>query len=152
MFNIQIIIYKSFFVGRRGFGKEGEGPVIRKKVIFAKDIVVVMKHLYAILIALALGCSAAPQAFAQDWTSQSAWALSDDDRTDGSSRAPEIEVSSKEGNIYIRTPRRVKVTVYTILGQIVTERTINPGISELKIGTRGIYLVKIEGKTQKVAL
>lgn len=111
-----------------------------------------MKHLYAILIALALGCSAAPQAFAQDWTSQSAWALSDDDRTDSSSRAPEIEVSSKEGNIYIRTPRRVKVTVYTILGQIVTERTINPGISELKIGTRGIYLVKIEGKTQKVAL
>ena len=111
-----------------------------------------MKHLYAILFALALGCTAAPQAFAQEWTGQSAWVLSDDDRTDGTSRTPEIEVTSKEGNIYIRTPRQVKVTVYTILGQIVTERTLNPGISELKIGTRGIYLVKIEDKTRKVAL
>lgn len=111
-----------------------------------------MKHLYAILFALAIGCAAAPQAFAQDWTDQSIWALSDDDRTDGTTRTPEIEVTSKEGNIYIRSSRQVKVTIYTILGQIVTEQTINPGISELKIGTRGIYLVKIEGKTRKVAL
>lgn len=36
VFNMQIITYKSFFVGRRGFGKKGEGPVIRKKVIFAR--------------------------------------------------------------------------------------------------------------------
>ncbi|HIZ27228.1 DUF6383 domain-containing protein [Barnesiella sp. An55] len=111
-----------------------------------------MKHLYAILLALALGCGAALQASAQALTERTAWSLSEGDRTDDNVRDNEIEVSSKDGNIYIRTPRRVQVTVYTILGQIVTERTLNPGISELKIGTRGIYLVKIEGKTQKVAL
>lgn len=111
-----------------------------------------MKHLYAILLALALGCGAALQASAQALTERTAWSLSEGDHTDDNVRDNEIEVSSKDGNIYIRTPRRVQVTVYTILGQIVTERTLNPGISELKIGTRGIYLVKIEGKTQKVAL
>ena len=49
-------------------------------------------------------------------------------------------------------PRKIQVTIYTILGQVVTDRTLNPGLSEIKIGTRGIYLVKIEGRTQKVAL
>lgn len=111
-----------------------------------------MKHLYAILFALALGCSTAPQAFAQTPTDRTAWTLGEEERENGHPQKQEIEISSKEGNIYIRTPRQIKVTVYTILGQVITERTLNPGTTELKIGTRGIYLVKIEGKTQKVAL
>lgn len=111
-----------------------------------------MKHLYAILLALMLGCGAAPQTLAQTADDRTMWTLDGEERENGRDQTREIEISSKEGNIYIRTPRQVQVTVYTILGQIVTERTLNPGVSELKIGTRGIYLVKIEGKTQKVAL
>lgn len=111
-----------------------------------------MKQLYAILVVWVLWCCAAPQTFAQAPADRTAWVLGEEERENGRVPKQEIEISSKEGNIYIRTPRQVQVTVYTILGQIVTERTLNPGISELKIGTRGIYLVKIEGKTQKVAL
>lgn len=111
-----------------------------------------MKHLYVILFALALGCSVAPQAQAQSTEQAVVWGIDGDNRTGDNARGNEIEISSKDGNIYIRTPRKIQVTIYTILGQIVTERTLNPGISEVKIGTRGIYLVKIEGKTQKVAL
>lgn len=111
-----------------------------------------MKPLYAILLALALGGAIAPQTFAQTPAGQTVWSLDDNNRNDNNAREQEIEVSSKEGNIYIRTPRKIQVTIYTILGQVVTDRTLNPGLSEIKIGTRGIYLVKIEGRTQKVAL
>ena len=108
----------------------------RVKHIDLQDILfldsVVMKYLYAVFFALVFS--------------------GDDNRQNEPVQEAPIEVSSKDGSIYIRTPRKVQVVVYTILGQIVTDRTINPGLSELKIGVRGIYLVKIEGQTQKIAL
>ena len=63
-----------------------------------------------------------------------------------------IEVYSNDGFIYIRTPKRVQVQVFTILGQLVSQAYINPGTSQLKIETRGIYIVKVGSVTQKVAL
>ncbi len=111
-----------------------------------------MKHLYKALIALTLSCSGLSTAIAQSTLAKEVWSASDNDRRIEIQKEEEIEISSNDGVIYIRTPRKVEVTIYTILGQAVITRTINPGISELKIGTRGIYLVKIEGKTQKVAL
>lgn len=72
--------------------------------------------------------------------------LVDPDVTDG------IEIYGKDGIITIRTTRRIQVRVFTILGQLVSQAVLNPGASELKIGARGIYIVKIGNITQKVAL
>ena len=72
--------------------------------------------------------------------------LTDKRVTDG------IEIYGYNGVIYIKTPRRIAVRVFTILGQNVSQATLNPGTHELKIGTRGIYIVKIGNLTQKVAL
>ena len=111
----------------------------RVKHIDLQDILfldsVVMKYLYAVFFALVFSGFVLPTAVAQTTMEKEIWKIDD-----------------KDGSIYIRTPRKVQVVVYTILGQIVTDRTINPGLSELKIGVRGIYLVKIEGQTQKIAL
>ena len=63
-----------------------------------------------------------------------------------------IEMYGMNGVITIKTPRRITVRVFTILGQSVSQATLNPGTSELRIGTRGIYIVKIGNITQKVAL
>lgn len=63
-----------------------------------------------------------------------------------------VEIYGNNGAIIIRTPRRVQVRVFTILGQLVSQTTLNPGVSELRIGARGIYLVKVGNITQKVAL
>ena len=123
----------------------------RVKHIDLQDILfldsVVMKYLYAVFFALVFSGFVLPTAVAQTTMEKEIWKIDDNRQNE----AP-IEVSSKDGSIYIRTPRKVQVVVYTILGQIVTDRTINPGLSELKIGVRGIYLVKIEGQTQKIAL
>lgn len=112
---------------------------------------VVMKYLYAVFFALVFSGFVLPTAVAQTTMEKEIWKIDDNRQNETAQEAP-IEVSSKDGSIYIRTPRKVQVVVYTILGQIVTDRTINPGLSELKIGVRGIYLVKIEGQTQKIAL
>jgi len=63
-----------------------------------------------------------------------------------------IEIYGSGGVITIVTPRRITVRVYTILGQLVSKATLPPGTNELRTLSRGIYLVKIDNITQKVAL
>ena len=63
-----------------------------------------------------------------------------------------VEIYGSNGTITIVTPKRITVRVYTILGQVVSQATLQPGTSELRIGSRGIYLVRIGNLTQKVAI
>jgi len=63
-----------------------------------------------------------------------------------------IEIYGSNGTITIVTPKRINVRVYTILGQMVSQATLQPGTSELRLNSRGIYLVKIANLTQKVAI
>ena len=66
-----------------------------------------------------------------------------------------IEIYGSNGVITIVTPKRITVRVYTILGQMVSQATLQAGTtSELRLGSRsrGIYLVRIGNLTQKVAL
>ena len=63
-----------------------------------------------------------------------------------------IEIYGRNGTITIVTPKRITVRVYTILGQMVSQATLQPGTSELRLNSRGIYLVRIGNLTQKVAI
>lgn len=72
--------------------------------------------------------------------------LTDPRQTDG------IEIFQRSGTITIRTQRPIQVKVFTILGQLVSQANLPAGTSELKLNTRGIFLVKIGNITQKVAL
>ena len=72
--------------------------------------------------------------------------LTDPKVTDG------VEIFQRNGTIIIRTQRPVQVRVFTILGQLVSQATLPAGTSELKLNTRGIYMVKVGSVTQKVAL
>ena len=72
--------------------------------------------------------------------------LNDPSTSDG------VKIYGGNGTITIVTPKRINVKVYTILGQIVSQATLQPGTSELRLGSRGIYLVRIGNLTQKVAV
>lgn len=63
-----------------------------------------------------------------------------------------IEIFCKENTVIIRTPRRIPVKVFTILGQLVSQDVLNAGTSELRIASRGIYIIKIGSLTQKIAI
>ncbi|MCH5329231.1 MAG: hypothetical protein J1E02_09430 [Coprobacter sp.] len=64
----------------------------------------------------------------------------------------ETEIYSADGYIYIRTPKRQETKVFTILGQMVFAGYAGPGLTEIQMQPRGIYIVKVGTITQRVAL
>ncbi|MBP5687651.1 MAG: T9SS type A sorting domain-containing protein [Muribaculaceae bacterium] len=62
-----------------------------------------------------------------------------------------VEIYQRSGAITIKTQHTIQVKVFTILGLLVSQATLPPGTSELRLN-RGIYLVKIGNITQKVAI
>ena len=54
-----------------------------------------------------------------------------------------IEVYTRPGALIVRCPERTNVIVMTILGQTISKATINAGTHELRIGTHGIYILKL---------
>lgn len=61
-----------------------------------------------------------------------------------------FDADVRDGYIYITVTAPVKVEVFTILGQLVTSRTIAPGTVRLRLGTGGIYIIKGAGTTRRV--
>jgi hypothetical protein len=94
--------------------------------------------------------------FAGDALAQLQWRESNQDINVPSLIDPRVtdgvEIFNTDGSIVVRTPRRIQVKVYTILGQMVSQAWLPAGTSYLKINSRGIFIVKIGNITQKVAL
>lgn len=63
-----------------------------------------------------------------------------------------IEVFTRPGTLIVRCPERTTVVVMTILGQTISKTTISAGTHELRIGTHGIYILKIGDNAIRVAL
>ena len=106
-----------------------------------------MKRLLVILSVILSLMMAAPEADAQmAWRSITKQSLIDPGQNEG------IEIFVFDGVVCVRTPHRIQVRVFTILGQLVSQSYLNPGQSELKIASRGIYIIKIGNITQKVAI
>ena len=99
----------------------------------------------ALLVSLAIPMSMSAKVQWRETNQVQGRSLTDPKQTDG------IEIFQRNGVITIRTQKTIQVRVYTILGQLVSQATLSPGTSELKL-SRGIYLVKIGNITQKVAL
>jgi hypothetical protein len=56
------------------------------------------------------------------------------------------------GALYIYTPKRVNVKVFTILGQPISSETLDAGIWRLNINKRGIYILKTGSQTKRVTI
>ena len=124
--------------------------LLRKIVITLLVDTRTMKRLLVILtLILALGMGNTSRAEIQwhetnrEMTGKS---LNDPRTSDG------VKIYGSNGTITIVTPERITVRVYTILGQLVSQAVLQPGTSELRLGSRGIYLVRIGNLTQKVAI
>lgn len=63
-----------------------------------------------------------------------------------------VEMAVKEGYIYIGTSRQVSVKVFTILGQLISQESLSPGVHRLRMGTRGVYILKIGSSTRRVTI
>lgn len=63
---------------------------------------------------------------------------------------PEIRVS--EGYVYVTTSRPTTVKVFSILGQLISQETIQPGISRFRLPSRGIYILKVGDITKRITI
>ena len=70
------------------------------------------------------------------------------ERLDGDN--PEIRVN--EGYVYVTTSRTITVKVFSILGQLISEETIQPGISRFRLPSRGIYILKAGAITKRITI
>lgn len=74
----------------------------------------------------------------------------DRDAIRDSSEADRPEVTVRDGYIYITTAREVDVKVFTILGQPVAQRKLQPGTIRLLLPAKGIYILKAGDMTRRL--
>lgn len=63
-----------------------------------------------------------------------------------------VTVTTRDGCIYVTVREPSLVRIYTILGQEVAQRTLQPGIWRLRMPTRGIFLLKTDGVTRRITV
>lgn len=63
-----------------------------------------------------------------------------------------IETTVRDGYIYVTTARSVTVRLYSILGQLISQQTVNPGTTRLKVSGRGVYILKIGSLTRRITV
>lgn len=63
-----------------------------------------------------------------------------------------IEVGVSDGCIYVSCARPVTVKVFTILGQLIGQETLQAGTHRLRIASKGIYILKAADVTRRVTI
>ncbi|MDE6277979.1 MAG: hypothetical protein K2M06_07725 [Muribaculaceae bacterium] len=81
-----------------------------------------------------------------DTPKESVWVFADD-----SPASEKIDVVVRDGGqVLISANRPTPVKVFTILGQPVASRTIQPGTVRLRLPLRGIYILKAGETTKRI--
>ena len=68
------------------------------------------------------------------------------------SKHPDIEVFTGPSVILINVHKPGKVEIFTILGRQVSSETLQAGSYEFRMKAHGVYIVKTEESTSKVAI
>lgn len=65
---------------------------------------------------------------------------------------PDIEVFSAPNVVMIKVNRELKVNIFTILGKLLSSETLTPGIYQYEIESHGVYIIKTDDTSCKLAL
>lgn len=102
----------------------------------------------AVILAIAALLAAAPIA---DAAQPRAWESIELVAADN--EAPlDVAVAVREGYVYVSLSRRAQVKLFTILGQTVSQAELPAGTSRLRVGARGIYILKAGDTTVRITL
>ncbi len=72
--------------------------------------------------------------------------------TDDTSDTDKVEVTVKDGYIYIDTSKPITIKLMSILGQLVSQQNLPAGVSRIKMSAKGIYILKAGGLTKRVSV
>lgn len=63
-----------------------------------------------------------------------------------------IEITVHDGYIYIWSQRPVTVKLFSILGQQLHQETVPAGLHRLKMGSKGIFILRAGSLTRRITL
>lgn len=106
-----------------------------------------MKIWRYILIAAMLIVSIPTVEAAQKWEYVSASVNADD-----TTETEKVEVTVKDGYIYVDTSKPVTIKLMSILGQLVSQHNLPAGVSRIKMSAKGIYILKAGSFTKRVTV
>lgn len=104
-----------------------------------------MKWLKYILVSICLACAHYAVPANPGWEHIAAYkSVADSEETE------KIEVNVMDGYIYINTPKAVNVKIMSIVGQLISQQNVAPGVSRFKVAVKGIYILKAGDLTIRV--
>lgn len=102
---------------------------------------------YLLLILLLLAAPAMPLSAQKNWEEMESEQIVAE-RADGEV----LDITVKDGYVYVTTSRPVTVKIFSILGQLISQKTIPAGTSRTRITARGIYILKVGTITKRVTI
>lgn len=63
-----------------------------------------------------------------------------------------LDVVVRSGYLYVTVSRPTPVKIFTILGQLVSQRNLPAGTSRLRLKGRGMYILKTDLATRRVTV
>ena len=110
-----------------------------------------LKRIYAFVI-VALICLGANLIFAQSQSKGWVAAKTLNANLKAVSSLPEIEVFSAPNVIMLKVNSPSEVRIFTILGKLISSQHLEPGIFEYHMESHGIYLIKTDMSSCKIAI
>ncbi len=75
-----------------------------------------------------------------------------DGNTRGDGNRDIADVAVTDGKVTIAVERAVTVRVFSILGQLITQKQLAPGRHRLTLPTKGIYILKAGADTRRISI
>ncbi|MDE7154603.1 MAG: T9SS type A sorting domain-containing protein [Muribaculaceae bacterium] len=63
-----------------------------------------------------------------------------------------VEITVKDGWVYVTASRTVTIRIFSILGQPIVTETMQPGTYRVHLASRGIYLLRAGSTTRRITI
>lgn len=64
----------------------------------------------------------------------------------------ETEIVVRDGYIYLWSDKPVTVKLFSILGQLISQETVKPGLHRIRLASRGIYILRAGTTTRRITM
>lgn len=64
----------------------------------------------------------------------------------------DIHISSHDGYVYLSTPHSTNVKIFSILGQLISQKDIKAGSYRIRLASKGIYILRAGSITRRITI
>ncbi len=64
----------------------------------------------------------------------------------------EVSIVVVDGFIYVSSEKPITIKIFSILGQLISQESLKPGIHRIKLDSRGIFILRAGSTTRRITL